>query len=159
MTIDLSEYLVNYSTDDFKLKFSNLQPVVVSVKNLFEQYKVLDTYKRDAASFIQYRTQDNERIENISQKFYNTPDFWWIVCVFNNIRNPFFDLPLSEVQILELSDRLANEEGKYPKPVYYKLVFDANETKRAINIPKESFIADIVWDYREAMIRDGITGA
>jgi len=156
MEIDLTEYLLSASTPEYQLKFSNLQPVVVKVKNLFEQFQVIDTYKRDAATFIKYKVQDNERIENISEKFYETPDFWWILCVFNNIRNPFYDLPLSENQIIELARRLGTEEKKYPESVYYKLIFGANEEKREINVPKAALIGSVVWDFRKEMMKYGI---
>jgi len=155
LEIDLSKFLLNFSNEKYTLKLSNLQPVKTLVKNLFEQYKILETYKRDAASFNTYNVQDNERIENISYKFYNSVDWWWIIALFNDIKNPFFDLPLSEAQLIDLSIRLFEEESKYPQKVYYNLLFEANEKRRKINIPKRAFIADIVWKYREAIIKDG----
>lgn len=157
MEIDLTEYLIEASTPEYQLKFSNLQPVVVTVKNLFEQFQVIDTYKRDAATFIKYSVQDNERIENVSEKFYSSPDFWWILCIFNEIRNPFYDLPLSENQIIQLAKRLGDEERKYPEKVYYKLIFNKNEDRREINIPKPSLIGSVVWDFRKAMMKEGIS--
>lgn len=154
LEIDLTDYLLRFSDKSFQLKFSNLQPVKTTVKNLFEQYRVLEKYKRDAASFIRYKIQDKERLDNISYKFYNTVDFWWIIAIFNDIKNPFFELPLTDEQLITLSKRLANEEGKYPEGVYYELLFEENENKRQINIPKKSFIADIVWAFREAITED-----
>ena len=157
MEIDLTDYLIRHSSPEYQLKFSNLQPVVVTVKNLFEQFKVIETYKRDAATFIKYRAQDNERIENISQKFYSTPDFWWILCIFNDIRNPFYDLPLSENQIIELARRLGDEERKYPEKVYYNLIFNENENRRELNVPKAGLVGSVVWDFRKAMMVEGIS--
>ena len=156
MEIDLTEYLIKASEPEYQLKFSNLQPVVVSVKNLFEQFQVIDTYKRDAATFTKYGVQDNERIENVSEKFYATPDFWWILCIFNDIRNPFYDLPLSENQIIQLAKRLGDEERKYPEKVYYKLIFNKNEDRREINIPKAALMGSVIWDFRKAMMKEGI---
>ncbi len=154
MEIDLSKFLEKFSSDKYKLKFSNLQPVTVSIKNLFEQYKILDRYKRDSSSFNEYNIQDNELIENISYKFYDTISYWWIVAVFNDIRNPFYDLPLSEQQLIDYSEILEEREGKYPKDIYYKLLFEANEERRQINVPKTEFIADIIWEFRQAIIKD-----
>ena len=154
MEIDLSKFLLNFSDKDYELKFSNLQPVKVTVKNLFEQYAVLDRYKRDGASFFLYNIEDNERLENISYKFYNTVDYWWIIAVFNNIKNPFFDTVLSEEQIITFSKILEEREGKYPQSVYYKLLNETNEERRQINIPKEVVIADIIWQFREEILRN-----
>lgn len=154
MEIDLTDYLAKASTEKFDYKLSNIQPVVVKVKNLFEQFRILDTYKRDIASFNRYDVKDNEKLEDISQRFYETRDFWWIITVFNDIRNPFLDLPLSEDQLVELAGVLTDQEKKYPKSVYYKLLFEANEKKRQILVPKKAYIADIIWSYRQAIYNE-----
>jgi hypothetical protein len=154
MEIDLSKFLTNFSKKDYTLKFSNLQPVTVKIKNLFEQYRILERYKRDASAFFEYSIQDNELIENISYKFYDSVTYWWIIAVFNNIKNPFYDLPLSEQQLIDYSEILADREGKYPKHIYYKLLFEANEKRRKINIPKKENIADVIWEFRQAIIKD-----
>jgi len=154
MEIDLSKFLKNFSDDKYELKFSNLQPVKVKIKNLFEQHRILERYKRDGASFFKYNIGTDERIENISQKFYKTIDYWWIIAIFNDIRNPFFDMPMTEEQVVDFAGILEEREGKYPKNVYYKLVAEANELRREIYIPKETIIADVVWQFREAILKD-----
>jgi len=154
--IDLSRYLKNFSTDEYQLKFSNLQPVKVTVKNLFEQYRILDRYKRDASSFIKYTIKDNERVENISYKFYDTPDFWWIILVFNNIKNPFYEMPLAEDQLIQFSRILSIREGKYPQNVYYKLINETNEHRRNIIIPRTAILSDVIWEFREAILQEKI---
>jgi len=154
LKIDLSSFLKRFSTENYKLKFSNLQPVKVNVKNLFEQYKILDAYKRDFSTFTTYKIQPNELLENISFKFYDAIEYWWLIALFNNIRNPFFDMPLTEEQIIEYSKELETAEGKYPQNVYYKLIEFENEKRREIHIPKKEAIADIVWDYRQAIMKE-----
>jgi hypothetical protein len=39
------------------------------------------------------------RPDLISQKFYDTPDYWWIICIANNIIDPFSELK-KEKQII-----------------------------------------------------------
>lgn len=152
MEIDLSEYLTKLSSDEYKYEFSNIQPATCTVKNLFEQFRIIDQYKKSAAAFLRYSIKDGERLDNISYRFYETVDFWWLIALFNDIRNPFYDLPLNEQQIIELSEKLAEEEGKYPQKTYYKLIFEANETKRQIYIPRPGYVADIVWEFRKAIM-------
>jgi len=154
MELDLSRFLETFSKEEYELKFSNLQPVKVNIKNIFEQYRILDRYKIDGSSFTRYSIQNNEFLEYISYKFYDTVDFWWIIAAFNDIRNPFFDMPLSEDQIIQYAETLEDREGKYPKDIYYKLLSEDNETKRQILVPRKRFIADIIWNYREAMLKD-----
>lgn len=147
--IDLSKYLTRFSTEEYNLKFSNLQPVTVTIKNLFEQSKIIQDYRIKVTTFTKYRIQDKEKLEDISYNLYDTVDFWWIIAVFNDIKNPFYDLPLSEEQIVVLAQTLKEREGKYPEAVYYKLIAADNEERREILAPKREQISNIVWSFRQ----------
>lgn len=147
--INLSKYLTRFSNEEYELKFSNLQPVKVTIKNLFEQSKIVQDYKTQVTTFTKYRIQDKEKLEDISYNLYETVDFWWIIAIFNGIKNPFYDLPLSEEQIVVLASTLAEREGKYPEAVYYKLIAADNEERREILAPKKEHIPNIVWSFRQ----------
>jgi LysM repeat protein len=45
-----------------------------------------DTY------YTVYMVQEGDTWTNISYKAYGTINPWWIICKFNNIKNPFTDL-------------------------------------------------------------------
>jgi len=148
MEIDLSRLLSYFSTDEYELKFDNTQPVIVKVKNLFEQFKIINNFKNDISTFNNYDIVDGERVETVSYKFYDTVDYWWIIYIFNEIKNPFFDWPLTESQIINLADTLSTSERRFPKDVYYNLIFDENEKRRNIIIPKKEMLSNIVWAFR-----------
>lgn len=152
MEIDLTKFLKEMSAEDYELKFSNIQPVKIKIKNLFEQYRIVDKIKSQGAAFETYSILEGEKPEDISQKFYDTIDFWWLILMFNNIKNPFFDMPLSEEQVIQLAATLYTEEGKYPKQVYYRLIFHENEKKRNIIIPRKPYVANIVFEFRKQLI-------
>lgn len=59
---------------------------------------------RDSGDVIITVTQDLEkRPDLISQKAYNTPDLWWAIYEFNNIKDPLFDVVAGmELRIPEL---------------------------------------------------------
>ncbi len=47
-----------------------------------------------------YTIIDDDSWSSISYKFYRTYKLWWLICKFNNITNPFYELtPGKEIKI------------------------------------------------------------
>jgi len=44
----------------------------------------------DMISF--YTIVEDDSWTNISYKFYRTYELWWLICKFNNVKNPFYEL-------------------------------------------------------------------
>lgn len=157
--VDLTAYLERFlilnpeAADPTKFDFSNMQPAVTSVKNLFEQIQIVNTYKQNVSFFYTYSVEPGMRVETVSDKFYGTRDFWWIICVFNNIKNPLLDWPLTEAQLVRLADKLEQTENLYPKEVYYRLLDETNEKKRNVVVPKKATVPDIIWEYRSQLAK------
>jgi len=43
---------------------------------------------------------DIKRIYRISEKMYGTPQFWWIICLVNDIENPLLDVASGDLLII-----------------------------------------------------------
>lgn len=155
-TVDLTGYIKRFSYET-PYDFSNIQPVVTTLKNLFALTDVMEAFKRDVATFERYNILDGERIENVSYKRYGTVDWWWIIALFNDITNIFVQWPMTEGQIVELVGRLVISENKYSKEAYYSLVFDKNEERRSITLPLERYIPEIVWAYQNRLAENIVT--
>ena len=58
--------------------------------------------------YYQVADGDSMRYDNISFQFYNTPIYWWIICLVNNITNTFASLETGTVlkvpNILDIYD-------------------------------------------------------
>jgi hypothetical protein len=55
----------------------------------------------DAVFYDSYEVGEEEWWDNISYYHYETPGFWWVVALMNNIQNPFEELePGSNIKIL-----------------------------------------------------------
>ena len=155
MQIDLTAYLDKLSKSasaPYKYNLSNKQPVITNIKNLFTKYDIIIDYKKNVEVILSYDIKENETIEQVSYKVYDTIDYWWIVAVFNDITNPFNDWPLNQEQLNNAADILYNNEGKYPRNVYYNFLFEQNESKRRIILPRDYVIGDIIWAYREKVL-------
>ena len=72
----------------------------------------------EASLFNDYAVQDGETPEMVSEKFYGSPKFHWIVLLFNNVIDPYLDWPMSDNQLSDYLDK------KYPG----KALFVLNET-------------------------------
>ncbi len=46
----------------------------------------------DSSLFSSYMIQENDSWTNISYKFFHTVELWWLICKFNEVKNPFKEL-------------------------------------------------------------------
>lgn len=151
--VDLTGYLERFSSAENPIEFSNLQPVVVSLKNIFEQVRLVDDYVRNnLVGFDKYEITDGERIESVALKMYGTIEYWWIIAIFNQMKNIFVEWPMTNDQLVTLSEKLVSEQGIYPYQTYYKILFEKNEMKRKINLLKPGYVGNFVWDIRKKVI-------
>lgn len=156
--IDLTGYLANLNTcftsptSGFVYSFSNNQPVITTVSNLFTKYDIIFDYTKNIELILRYDIRDNEFPETVSFKTYGSTDYWWIVYVFNNITEPFKQWPFTQNQIVNLANKLYNEERLYSYQTYLDYLIEINEEKRHIILPKPDTVKDIIWKYRQAIL-------
>jgi len=68
----------------------------VLVTNILRRVKVKDAIKDDVALFDRHRVKAGESPEMVSSRFYGTVDYYWVVLLMNNIKDRFYEWPLSE---------------------------------------------------------------
>jgi hypothetical protein len=149
--IDLTSYLKSIPTTG-SYTFNNKQPVVTTIKNLFTKYEIVFDYKKNIDLILDYKIKDDEFIETVSYNIYGSPEYWWIIALFNDIQNPFRDWPLSQPEVIQIATNLFNTERKYSYNTYLNFVSSRNESKRDIIIPKSDTLKDIIWKYRQVII-------
>ena len=66
------------------------------VTNILKRVKVKDGVKNDVALFDKYRVKTGESPEMVSSRFYGTVDYYWVVLLMNDIKDRFYEWPLSE---------------------------------------------------------------
>lgn len=60
--------------------------------NIFRSYALNETISDNTVYFFTYDVEADDWWDNISNKYYNTPYLWWVICLMNNIANPYEDL-------------------------------------------------------------------
>lgn len=92
--------LTEYTSDGYTL------PIV----DITRRCNIIDEFKQNTAEFTTYTIRDGERPEDVSMKFYGTPFLHWVIMMYNNIIDPYYDWPMSSTQF----DKYTLQ--KYPNP-------------------------------------------
>ena len=80
-------------------------------KNLFRRPVLRDDISNSVTAFTQYEIRDNERPDQISRKFYGTPDNEWIILLVNNIVDVNSEWPLDNDSLYKyMLDKYGSEE-------------------------------------------------
>jgi hypothetical protein len=82
-------------------------------KSYFNLYRNInfDLSDLDPNLFENYEIMENDSWTNISYKFYGTIKLWWLICRFNDIKNPFNELEagkILKIPVKELMDSVLN---------------------------------------------------
>jgi hypothetical protein len=152
VTIDLTPYFdaINLGST-YQYSFTTIQPVLTTLKNIFQEVDIINTFISNIALFTQYQIQEKDTPEGVSLATYGTMDYWWIIAIFNNMKNMINDWLMSEDQMQALTAKLVMNDGKYSSTVYYNLLVERNEANRNILLPLPANIATIITAFRTAV--------
>lgn len=71
--------------------------------------RVRINYKQvDSALYGQYAIKDNDRPDTIAEKLYGDSELHWVVLLFNELHNPYYEWPMPKDQLIRYC------EDKYP---------------------------------------------
>ena len=66
------------------------------VTDIFRRMKVRDNIKDNMALYASFDVTPGDTPESISYKHFGSTDYFWVVCLLNNVQNRFYDWPLDE---------------------------------------------------------------
>lgn len=120
--------------------------------------------------FVNYSIKEGDTPENIAYRLWNDSSLSWIICIINNIIDPFFDWPLRSDELLGYVKNKYGEANVYATHHYEKDGFVVNynpddpslkkitnfyyesmrnEKKRQIFLPTEEFIQEFLTKWSE----------
>ena len=91
-------YLPNVYVRTSTYRQNNVDPHILT-KNLFRRVKIREDVEGLVTGFTQYTIVNNERPDNVSQKFYDDPQYDWVVMMTNNIVNIYDEWPMTEDEL------------------------------------------------------------
>ena len=66
------------------------------VTDIFRRMKVRDSIKDNAALFATYNVVPGDTPEMIAYKHFGSTDYFWIICLMNDVVDRFYDWPLTD---------------------------------------------------------------
>ena len=68
------------------------------VTNLLRRVQIKEGLKETAALFDLYDIQGEDTPESVSEQYYGDQKYYWIILLFNNVKDRFYDWPMTSVQ-------------------------------------------------------------
>lgn len=73
----------------------------LNVTNIFNKVDLSDI-RNDITYYNEYNISNIERWDLLSTRFYGTPKLWWMLAVFNNVKDPFNLKNLETIKIIKI---------------------------------------------------------
>jgi hypothetical protein len=87
-------FFKNLSNFNYTFKDLGVQPI--RAINIFRRSRLSLSDKKYRDSYYYYSYKAGDMPEIIAQNAYNNPHYYWAILMFNEIVNPFYELPRSE---------------------------------------------------------------
>ena len=82
------------------------------VPDIFRRIKVRSKIKDNLALLDKYDVESGDTPESVAYKVYGNTEYFWVVCIVNNIVNRFYDWPLTEVEFQNyLNEKYTNPDA------------------------------------------------
>lgn len=132
----------------------------VKIRNIFKQINIDVDYLESKNAFTYYNIKDGEKPEDVARSYYNESQLYWLVLKLNNMRDYFYDWPLTrreldsyvdsyyEEQSDLIQSQLANSDTGVSeadiKEQIYEALYNENESKRKIRVLKLEYLEPIL---------------
>lgn len=75
-----------------RINYNNTNAVNITLRS-----KIIDSFKAVATNFYSYTIKDGETADALAYDYYGDPNYVWIIYLCNNIIDPYYDWPLSNI--------------------------------------------------------------
>ena len=75
-----------------------------------------DSYLNES-NYNYYTVEDGETPDSLSEKFYGDPQFNWVIVLYNNLFDPFYDFPLSRNDLEDFINKKYDGDALFIAPV------------------------------------------
>jgi|TARA_B100001245_G_scaffold131961_1_gene97769 hypothetical protein len=82
------------------------------IPDIFRRIKVRSKLRDEISLLDSYTIEDGDKPETVAFKVYGSTDYFWVVCLMNNIRNVYYDWPLDSYAFEQfLNDKYDEPDG------------------------------------------------
>ena len=82
------------------------------ITDIWRRVKVRSKIANNLSLLDEFDVQEGDKPEDIAYKAYGDADYFWVVCLMNNIVNRYYDWPLDEYVFQQyVADKYSNPDG------------------------------------------------
>jgi len=111
---------------------SNSSLDTIVTKNFFRRGKIRADIFQNASFFTKYSIIGDERPDQVSEKFYGTAIYDWVILLTNNVLDVYNEWPLSQQALYNYLIQKYNSEENFYQIKYYKTLEVRNSTDQII---------------------------
>jgi len=93
--------------------YSDFMPKVeyngVLISDITHRFQLNDKLKEYADFYYKQRIELFQTPEQVSHSLYGTTDHWWIICVINDVVDPFYDWVMQEEEVFAYAEKLFDD--------------------------------------------------
>jgi hypothetical protein len=115
-----------------KLVDSNSSLDKVTAKNFFRRGKIRADIFQNASFFTKYSIIGDERPDQVSEKFYGSPLYDWVILLTNNILDVYNEWPLSQQAFYDFLIQKYGSEEEFYQVKHYKTLEVRNSTNQIV---------------------------
>lgn len=148
----------------------------VAIRNFLKRFSFRKRIKNNAAVYSFWIVRDEDSPEIIAHKLYDSPHYYWIILILNQILDPLFDWPLTDRQLFSYCQARYGHENVYSHNHYislpptevndypegiivdsrylnkksisnYQHEFNLNEKRREIKLLRPEYLPDVISEW------------
>ena len=104
----MAKYFETFPNRLYDIKGDGNQTLVTDI---FRRMKVRDGVKDNLAMMATYDVMNGDSPETISYKHFGSTDYFWVICLMNDVTDRFYDWPLSDSAFEEYVKQKYAEPG------------------------------------------------
>ena len=106
----MTKYFKQFPLIDYNL--SGVNGNTQEVTDIFRRVKVRSKIADNVTLFDKFDVHEGEKPEDVAYKAYGDADYFWVVCLVNNVVNRYYDWPLDEFNFQQfVADKYSNPDG------------------------------------------------
>jgi len=98
------------------IPFPNKDGSTSNVKDIIRRVIFSDESYLKVSNYNYYTVKDTDTPDSLSQKFYDTPNYHWIIILYNNAFDPFYTFPLSQQNLDEFINKKYEGQSLFISP-------------------------------------------
>ena len=153
----MSNYFSFFPTIEHDLKDINRK---TKLTNILRRFKVKTKVKNLVGTYYDYTMHEGDRMDSIAERYYGDSNLAWVILHFNDIVDPYYDLPLFGKQF---TDYIVEKYGsvttaRATTKNYFQIIQQEQVLSDGTKIPKRQIVVDLkTYNTLSASSRDSET--